>query len=103
MMVVIMSDVYLDELNVLSRLSRVFEAYSKLSPAPCFILMGDFMSPSFSVSMEGVCDLFSRLGNVIGSYPELVREGKFILIPGEHDVGWNGVYPRSGVRVCVIV
>lgn len=100
LMVVMLSDVYLDDEKVLSRLSRVLEAYSKLSPAPCFVLMGDFMSPSFSVSMEGVRDAFSRLGSIIGAYPRLVREGKFILIPGEHDVGWNGMYPRSGVRVC---
>lgn len=100
MMVVMLSEVYLDDERVLARLSKVFEAYSKLSPAPCFVLMGEFMSPSYSVSMDGVRDLFSRLGSVIGLYPRLVREGKFIVIAGERDVGWNGVYPRSGVRVC---
>lgn len=100
MMVVMLSEVYLDDERILNGLSKVLEAYSKLNPAPCFVLMGDFMSPSYSVSMEGVRDLFSRLGGVIGLYPRLVREGKFIVIPGERDVGWNGVYPRSGVRVC---
>ncbi|KAK8831584.1 hypothetical protein WA577_000667, partial [Blastocystis sp. JDR] len=97
MMVVMLSEVYLDDERVLARLSKVFEAYSKLSPAPCFVLMGEFMSPSYSVSMDGVRDLFSRLSSVIGLYPRLVREGKFIVIAGERDVGWNGVYPRSGI------
>lgn len=100
MMVVMLSEVYLDDERILNGLSKVLEAYSKLNPAPCFVLMGDFMSPSYSVSMDGVRDLFSRLGGVIGLYPRLVREGKFIVIPGERDVGWNGVYPRSGVRAC---
>ena len=75
MMVVMLSEVYLDDERVLARLSKVLEAYSKLSPAPCFVLMGEFMSPSYSVSMDGVRDLFSRLGSVIGLYPRLVREG----------------------------
>lgn len=62
MMVVMLSEVYLDDERVLARLSKVLEAYSKLSPAPCFVLMGEFMSPSYSVSMDGVRDLFSASG-----------------------------------------
>jgi len=102
LMVVMMSDVYLDDENVLNRLSRVFEAYSTLNPSPCFMLIGDFISPSFSLNGSGgsrMRDLFSRLGNVIKDYPRLANESHFILIPGLHDVGWSGFFPRSGVIV----
>ena len=38
MMVVMMRDVHLDDVNVLNRLRRVFEAYSVVSPSPWSII-----------------------------------------------------------------
>lgn len=102
-MVVMMRDVHLDDVSVMNRLRKVFDAYSVVHPKPTFILMGDFVSPcSLSTSGVGhVVSAFDALGDVLSSYPSLVEESHFILIGGVGDVGWGGLFPRSGVRVRV--
>lgn len=96
MMVVMMRDVHLDDVNVLNRLRRVFEAYSVVSPKPTFILLGDFVS-SRSLGVNQVLSAFDALGEVLSSYPALVEESHFVLVGGVGDVGWGGMFPRSGV------
>ena len=78
MMVVMMRDVHLDDVNVLNRLRRVFEAYSVVSPKPTFILLGDFVS-SRSLGVSHVLSAFDALGDVLSSYPALVEESQFVL------------------------
>ena len=47
--------------------------------------------------MSHVLSAFDALGDVLSSYPALVEESHFVLVGGVGDVGWGGMFPRSGV------
>ena len=47
--------------------------------------------------------IFASCVNVLMSYPALVEESQFVLVGGVGDVGWGGMFPRSGVCDVVLI
>ena len=123
-MFVLLSDVHLDDLNVLEKLEALFQGFQDFaddenddggdSPLPVFILMGDFASAYPSYSNGGgsgasggqgsnssstsyksfVMNLFDELANIIVKFPKIAQEGRFVLIPSMNDVGLGNTLPR---------
>lgn len=119
-MFVILSDVHLDDVNVLEKLEVLFQGFCDGGdgndededdiPLPVFILMGDFAS-TYPSSTNGistssntstnnmsykqfVTNLYDELANVITKFPKLANEGRFVLIPSMNDVGIGNILPR---------
>ena len=99
--IIVLSDVFLDRLEVMDRLRLIFDRYSSLNLIPsAFVLMGNFQSydaKSPAVDFDGIRDNFAELGRLISRFPDLVRQSKFILIPGPGDITPHGALPRPGL------
>jgi len=57
--------------------------------------MGDFLSSS--KGSEGLTlfrNQFKKLGEMISEHPQLVKNTKFIFVPGPHDPGFPAILPR---------
>ncbi|KAL7635547.1 UNVERIFIED_CONTAM: hypothetical protein RMT77_014616 [Armadillidium vulgare] len=92
-MIVIISDLWLDKIQVMEKLKILFEGYA-FCPPLAFIFCGNFLSSSHGSSQ--VPDLkssFSGLADLILKVPEL-SVSKFIFVPGPSDPGPGNIYPR---------
>eukprot|EP00557_Chaetoceros_sp_GSL56_P007669 CAMPEP_0176503636 /NCGR_PEP_ID=MMETSP0200_2-20121128/15474_1 /TAXON_ID=947934 /ORGANISM="Chaetoceros sp., Strain GSL56" /LENGTH=592 /DNA_ID=CAMNT_0017902951 /DNA_START=200 /DNA_END=1978 /DNA_ORIENTATION=- len=100
-MFVLLSDVYLDDPVVMTRLEKLFDGFQDYDPLPVFVFMGDFASryPSAAESNanEIITGYFDDLANVICKTPKIATKGKFILVPGQNDPGIGGIMPRSQI------
>lgn len=104
-MFVILSDVHLDDATVLSKLEVLFGGYNDYTPLPIFVLMGNFSS-NYSVasgsesgkSNAAMVGLFDELANIICKFPNIARDGRFILLPGQNDPGLAPqILPRPAI------
>ncbi len=123
-MFVLLSDVHLDDTNVMEKLEKLFQGfegcdddYDDQVPLPVFILMGDFASryPSSSNGIGGggtrgaghsssmppssssttlIMSLFDDLADIISKFPRIAKEGRFVLIPSMNDIGLGSILPR---------
>lgn len=101
-MFVVLSDVYLDSPAVLEKIERMLEGYSDFTPLPIFVFMGNFTSRPLSGGASGdgakaVMGYFEDLAHVIGKFPRVAAEGRFVFVPGPHDPGVAGVLPRPPI------
>lgn len=100
-MFLLLSDVYLDDPVVLTRLEKLFDGFQDYDPLPVFVFMGDFASryPSAAESNanETITGYFDDLANVICKTPKIAKKGKFILVPGQNDPGIGVIMPRSQI------
>ncbi|KAL6047387.1 DNA polymerase epsilon subunit 2 [Balamuthia mandrillaris] len=110
---VILSNVSLDQPSVFERLETLFSAYASMEPPPpVFVLMGNFISrPKSSLSFQqqvqhtnadswhSLSHCFEQLAQLICSYPSLVRQSRFVFVPGPKDPGLGGshVLPRPAL------
>jgi DNA polymerase epsilon subunit 2 len=99
--VIILSDVFLDRVEIMERLRLIFDRYCSLNLIPsAIVLMGNFQSydaKTPAVDLEEIKDNFVELGRLISRFPELVRRSKFILIPGPGDITPHAALPRPGI------
>ena len=122
-MFVLLSDVHLDDINVLEKLEVLFQGFDGIGdededddddPLPVFILMGDFASTYPSTNSGGcghasggrssnsssmshtafVTNLFDELANIITKFPKIAKNGRFVLIPSMNDIGMGNILPR---------
>ncbi|EQC30298.1 hypothetical protein SDRG_11875 [Saprolegnia diclina VS20] len=93
---VILSDVHLDDPQVMKRLEILFEGYAPFCPT-LFVLMGNFTSTPVgqdAMSIADFKDLLDNLANLLLQFPSLVAHSQFVLVPGPDDPGAAKVLPR---------
>jgi DNA polymerase alpha/epsilon subunit B. len=100
-MFVLLSDVYLDDPGVLTKLEKLFDGFQDFDPLPVFVFLGDFASRYPSAveanANEIIMSYFDDLANVICKTPRIAKEGKFILVPGQNDPGIGVIMPRPQI------
>lgn len=93
---IVLSDVYLDQPFVLQHLESLFASYENhsLHRLPCFILMGNFCSPSsqqpqqhqhHAIGHGRTVSAIEELVNLIEKFPKLARYAHFCLVSGPSD------------------
>ena len=68
-----------------------------MSPAPTFVLMGNFLSQSYGPAQAAVLrDSLGLLSDIIAEFEDLAKNGQFIFVPGPKDVGGGvgNILPR---------
>jgi DNA polymerase epsilon subunit 2 len=105
-LMIIMSDVHLDNPTVMEKFRTLLEGYAMMEPPPsCFVLLGNFFSQPVGVSggvgMQTASQYFSDLGAMVNEFPELVEATEFVLVPGPSDPGPTpGLIPRPPLPSC---
>lgn len=99
-MFVVLSDVHLDNPNVMEKLETLFEGYQDMDPLPVFVLMGNFCSTPMSASLDAIkttIGYFEDLANMISKFPRLASDARFVFVPGPNDPGMADVLPRPPI------
>lgn len=100
-MVVFLSDVWLDQIQVLEKLRVLFSGYCEVPPV-AFVLMGNFLSGSQgSSSPRELRKLFKTLADLIKEFQNLVENSRFIIVPGPSDLGFSNIIPRPQLPECI--
>eukprot|EP00931_Biecheleriopsis_adriatica_P074002 TRINITY_DN48192_c0_g1_i1.p1 TRINITY_DN48192_c0_g1~~TRINITY_DN48192_c0_g1_i1.p1 ORF type:complete len:559 (-),score=115.04 TRINITY_DN48192_c0_g1_i1:85-1761(-) len=90
-MYVVLSEVHLDSVRVLEKLTDLFQGYEEAGPPSAYVFMGSFCSAAFAPTAEGVRayrDGFERLKFMMRSLEAHVQHGtRFIFVPGPRDPG----------------
>ncbi|XP_022656971.1 DNA polymerase epsilon subunit 2-like [Varroa jacobsoni] len=93
-MLVILSDVWLDDVKTMERLKILFTGYNQCSPS-AFILMGNFLRNSLGFQDVGTLkECFKQLADLITQFPDLMSRSRFIFVPGNRDPLTTKVIPR---------
>ncbi|KAH0568424.1 hypothetical protein KQX54_020832 [Cotesia glomerata] len=94
-MIVFLSDVWLDNTEVVDKLRVIMEGYSE-DPPVAFVLCGHFLSspPSYS-SAQKLKEGFRNLSRMIKQYPDIHKYSKFVFVPGPLDLGAPKILPRG--------
>jgi DNA polymerase epsilon subunit 2 len=95
-MFVILSDVWLDKVEVVDRLRRLFAGYSSVPPT-AFILLGNFLSQppgSATAYCALLAEHFRQLADMVAEHPTLVEQSRFFFVPGPTDPGSPNIFPR---------
>ncbi|ESQ50132.1 hypothetical protein EUTSA_v10001961mg [Eutrema salsugineum] len=98
---VILSDIWLDDEEVLEKLEKVLDGFESVEIVPSlFVFMGNFCSRPCNLSFGSYSSLrqqFGKLGRMIGDHPRLKENSRFLFIPGPDDAGPSTVLPRCGL------
>ncbi|MED6232907.1 DNA polymerase epsilon subunit 2 [Ataeniobius toweri] len=93
-MFVIVSDVWLDSVEVIEKLNIMFSGYAALPPT-CFIFCGNFSSAPYGKSqMKSLSESLKTLADVICAYPSIHSSSRFVFVPGPEDPGPGTILPR---------
>jgi DNA polymerase epsilon subunit 2 len=99
-MFVLLSDVHLDDPNVMVKLRMMFEGFSTLDTPPAmFVFMGNFTSSPFGKDSSDVQDYkkcFDELAELLLEFSVLLTKSKFLFVPGPNDPGAK-VLPKSPI------
>ncbi len=90
-MVLVLSEVWLDQPTVIARLRSVFAAFDEGQPPSIIVLAGSFLSASSPAS--ALSTHLDVLGELIASYPRLNERCQFVLIPAASDTPFGPVLP----------
>eukprot|EP00002_Diphylleia_rotans_P027978 TRINITY_DN5634_c0_g1_i4.p1 TRINITY_DN5634_c0_g1~~TRINITY_DN5634_c0_g1_i4.p1 ORF type:complete len:326 (-),score=44.20 TRINITY_DN5634_c0_g1_i4:3-980(-) len=92
--IVILSDVWLDQPKVMDKLKRLFSGYEELHVS-MFVFMGNFSSnPPIGEEIFQYKERFEDLADIITGFPQLCSNSTFVFIPGPGDPGLSTVLPR---------
>ncbi|VVB17735.1 unnamed protein product [Arabis nemorensis] len=95
---VILSDIWLDDQEVLGKLETVLDGFKRLEIVPSlFVFMGNFCSRPCNLSFSSYSSLrkqFGKLGEMIGKHSRLKENSRFLFIPGPDDAGPSTVLPK---------
>ncbi|KAK2762816.1 DNA-directed DNA polymerase epsilon, subunit B [Arachnomyces sp. PD_36] len=91
--IAIMSEVHLDNPKALAALKKVFRLYASLPDDEipfAFVMIGNFVqNPAISRGGGGggieYKEYFDSLASILGEYPSLLRNSKFVFVPGDND------------------
>lgn len=93
-MFVFVSDVWLDQAEVLEKFRIMFSGYSP-SPPTCFILCGNFSSAPYGKNqVQALKDALKTLADIICEYPNIHQSSRFVFVPGPEDPGFGSILPR---------
>uniref|UniRef100_A0A8C1TT22 DNA polymerase epsilon subunit n=1 Tax=Cyprinus carpio TaxID=7962 RepID=A0A8C1TT22_CYPCA len=93
-MFVIVSDVWLDRVEVLEKIQTMFSGYSAMPPT-CFIFCGNFSSAPYGRhQLRTLKESFKALADLICEYPSIHNSSHFVFVPGPEDPGPGMVLPR---------
>ena len=93
-MVLVMSDVWLDQPSVIGRLHAVFKAFDEGHAPAVLVLAGPFLSSSTSsTSASSLATHLDVLAELIASYPRLNAAAHFVLVPSASDTPFGPVLP----------
>ncbi|TKC42248.1 hypothetical protein EI555_003916 [Monodon monoceros] len=93
-MFVFISDVWLDQVEVLEKLHTMFSGYSP-APPTCFILCGNFSSVPYGKNqVQALKDSLKTLADIICEYPNIHQSSRFVFVPGPADPGFGSILPR---------
>uniref|UniRef100_A0A8C6DQQ8 DNA polymerase epsilon subunit n=1 Tax=Moschus moschiferus TaxID=68415 RepID=A0A8C6DQQ8_MOSMO len=93
-MFVFISDVWLDQAEVLEKLHIMFSGYSP-APPTCFILCGNFSSAPYGKNqVQALKDSLKTLADIICEYPNIHQSSRFVFVPGPEDPGFGSILPR---------
>jgi DNA polymerase epsilon subunit 2 len=101
-MIIIVSDIQIEKTSVFDKLKQLFQGFEDsdaTSTPPLFVLMGNFVTKSATVSngREAVESSFRLLADAIAASPRIARDAKFIIVPGNRDPGLNTLLPRRAI------
>ncbi|VVC86913.1 unnamed protein product [Leptidea sinapis] len=96
-MIIFLSDVWLDNLKVVSKLKTLFSGYNEFPPI-AIIFMGEFLSCPYGYehSSQLKAALIS-LVDIILQFPNLKESCKFIFVPGRGDPAAANILPRPAI------
>ncbi|ROL51276.1 DNA polymerase epsilon subunit 2 [Anabarilius grahami] len=93
-MFVMVSDVWLDSVEVLEKIHTMFSGYSAMPPT-CFIFCGNFSSAPYGRNqLRTLKDSFKALADLICEFPSIHNSSRFVFVPGPEDPGPGNVLPR---------
>ncbi|XP_020781748.2 DNA polymerase epsilon subunit 2 [Boleophthalmus pectinirostris] len=93
-MFVLVSDVWLDSVEVMDKLNLMFSGYAAMPPT-CFIFCGNFSSaPYGKTQIKSLKDSLKALADAICSYPSIHSGSRFVFVPGPEDPGPASILPR---------
>ncbi|KAM9294304.1 DNA polymerase epsilon subunit 2 [Gastrophryne carolinensis] len=96
-MLIFVSDVWLDQVDVIEKLHVMFSGYST-APPTCFIFCGNFSSAPYGKNqVKSLKDLLKILGDVICEYPNIHKSSRFVFVPGPEDPGPSFILPRPPI------
>uniref|UniRef100_A0A8D0BVR7 DNA polymerase epsilon subunit n=1 Tax=Salvator merianae TaxID=96440 RepID=A0A8D0BVR7_SALMN len=93
-MFVFLSDVWLDQAEVLEKLRIMFSGYSSMPPT-CFFFCGNFSSAPYGKNqIQSLKGSLKALADIICEYPSIHKSSRFVFIPGSEDPGPGSILPR---------
>jgi DNA polymerase epsilon subunit 2 len=99
---VFLSDVHLDNSKVLQKVESMLKGCEEnMDQVPAaFVFMGNFTSRSIGegqdqCSAREYCSYFDELISLLLRFPKLLRESRFVFVPGPSDLGEVAVLPRA--------
>ncbi|NXY10707.1 DPOE2 polymerase, partial [Pteruthius melanotis] len=93
-MFVFVSDVWLDQAEVLEKLHTMFSGYSS-APPTCFFFCGNFSSVPYGKNqIQSLKGSLKALADIICEYPSIHKSSRFVFVPGPEDPGLGSVLPR---------
>uniref|UniRef100_A0A8C6J940 DNA polymerase epsilon subunit n=1 Tax=Melopsittacus undulatus TaxID=13146 RepID=A0A8C6J940_MELUD len=93
-MFVFLSDVWLDQAEVLEKLHTMFSGYSAVPPT-CFFFCGNFLSAPYGKNqIQSLKGSLKALADIICGYPSIHKSSRFVFVPGPEDPGPGSVLPR---------
>ncbi|XP_021291975.1 DNA polymerase epsilon subunit B isoform X2 [Herrania umbratica] len=100
-MFVILSDIWLDNEEVMEKLETVLNGFESVEIVPSlFVFMGNFCSHPCNLSFHSFSSLrlqFGKLGQMIEAHPRLKEQSRFLFIPGPDDAGPSTALPRCAL------
>ncbi|XP_068608394.1 DNA polymerase epsilon subunit 2 [Brachionichthys hirsutus] len=96
-MFVIVSDVWLDSVEVMEKLHLMLSGYASMPPT-CFILCGNFSStPYGSTQIKSLKESLKALADAICAHPSIHSSSRFVFVPGPEDPGPGTILPRPAL------
>ncbi|XP_035388712.1 DNA polymerase epsilon subunit 2 isoform X3 [Electrophorus electricus] len=93
-MFVIVSDLWLDSVEVLEKIQTMFSGYSAMPPT-CFIFCGNFSSAPYGKNqVKSLKELLKALADLICEHPSIHNNSRFVFVPGPEDPGPSTILPR---------
>ena len=83
-MMVVMSDVYLDNRNVVGKINEMFKKFVVYPKV--FVFIGDFVSEKNRNNLPVIKSCFDDFAALISTFTEIINASQIVLIPGPTDV-----------------
>lgn len=103
-MIVVLSDVHLDNPLVMQRLEMLFEGFKDIAPT-AFVFLGSFSSKPLTPDGRDLREYrrgFASLADLIHGYPTLREESRFVFVPGPNDMAGPDVLPRPPIPDTIV-